>query len=71
MLLVVVYGDNDHCCVSSKRTEEAEMACAGKSTHVIVSHKISGAKQVLYHKFRRCLQFWRVSLGRNEKRVEE
>ena len=39
MLLARVCGDNDYYHVINKKAEEAEIACAGKSMHLIVSHK--------------------------------
>ena len=49
MLLVMVYGDDDHCHVNYKKTDEAEMPCAGKLTYLIVMR--SGGyctKQILF-----------------------
>ena len=43
LLECLVYGDDDHYCTNNKIAEEAEMACAGRSTHYIVSHKVEVA----------------------------
>ena len=39
MLLVMFYVDDDHYHVNKKKGKEAQVPSAGKSMHLIVSHK--------------------------------
>ena len=57
-MLARVSGDDDYYHVINNKAEEAEITCAGKSMHFIVSHKkVAVLCEFCMYSFGECLQF--------------
>ena len=59
--------------VNNRKDEDAEMACAGKSTHLIVRQKVSGGGftklfyMICMYEYGGCLQFWQFCPKKGQK----